>query len=97
MKRILIGPLALAVLAAAFLPLPSLAAKNPVASAQVATGEAHHQVSRRGQTVRRKRARRGAIGAGGAGLYRIKARRHGQKRRLIKKKRPVWDDTDIVN
>jgi hypothetical protein len=71
-------------------------AQKSTVFAQGIIGEVYRSVNLRGQTIRRKRPRRGAIGAGGAGVYQVKARRRGHKRRLIKKK-PVWDDTDIVH
>jgi hypothetical protein len=97
----------------ALISIPPLTAQKFTASAQAMTGEVHHSLSRWGQTVRRKRVRRGAIGAGGAGTYRNRARRGAigaggagvyrvkAKRRGQKRrligKKPVWDDTDIVH
>lgn len=114
MKRILIRPVALMFLAIALISLPPLTIGKYTASAQGIIGEAHHAVSRSGQIVRRKRVvRKGAIGAGGAGVYRNRARRGAigaggagvykvktnrrGQKRRVVKKKTVWDDTDIVH
>jgi hypothetical protein len=112
-RRTLMRPVGLAFLAIALIALPPLTTKKSTASAQGMAGEAHHPVSRRGQIVRRKRVRRGAIGAGSAGTYRSRARRgaigaggagvykvraKGHGRKgRLTKKKSVWDDTDIVH
>jgi hypothetical protein len=113
-RRTLIRPLGLALLAIALIALPPLTTEMSTVSAQGTAVEGHHPVSRqrRGQTVRRKRVRRGAIGAGGAGTYRNRARREaigaggagvykvkarGRGRRGRVIKKSVWDDTDIVH
>jgi hypothetical protein len=96
MRRTLLRPVILAFLAMALISLPPVTAKEYAVSAQGIAGEVYPSVSLRGQIVRRKRPRRGAIGAGGAGVYKVKSKRRGQKRRPIRK-RPVWDDTDIVH
>ena len=113
MRRILIRPVGLAFLAIALIFLPPVTTKKSTVSAQGTTGEAHHPVSRGGQIVRRKRVRRGAIGAGGAGTYANRTRKgaigaggagvykvkaKGRGRKgRLTKKKSVWDDTDIVH
>lgn len=98
MRQILMRTIALAFLAIALTLSAPLVTEQAAVFAQ-GTGQMHHPSGQRGrgQVVRRKVVRKGAIGAGGAGLYNVKAKRRGStlKVKPIKKK-SVIDDTDIV-
>jgi hypothetical protein len=97
MKQRLIRSITLAFMAIALGLSSPLTGEHSRATAQ-GTGELHHPASQRGQIVRRKIARKGAIGAGGAGVYKAKAKNRKTVRKVRPiKKRSVWDDTDIVH
>lgn len=97
MRKILMRPIALAFLAIALTVSAPLVTKRANVFAQ-STGEMHHPVGQKGRIVNRKPVRRGAIGAGGAGLYNVRAKRRGTVRKASPvKKKPVMDDTDIVH
>ena len=96
MRQRLMRPVALAFLAIALTLSAPLITEQATAFAQ-ASGELHHPVSQQRKTISRRPVRRGAIGAGGAGLYNVRAKRGKTVRKVgpIKKK-TVFDDTDIV-